>query len=457
VLTAKAQDLATAKRSDVGKRGSKIAGLICVALGSAIFLWWGLTLQSKARSRMVDFRVIYFNVKVLLNNKDPYNTINGEQLARDEGDKPSVSPIPATSEITCVYPPSALLVNAPLGLMSLVPAQRLWVVLNSGGLILSGLLLWEIAADFAPILAGALIGFLLANSAGLLFQGNVAGIVVSLCVIGTWCFFRERYIPLAIVCLAISLAIKPHDAGFIWLCLLMHRMHRMRAVYALLLTAFLGIISVAWVAHVAPGWRGELKANLVAVSVRGGGNDPGPSSGSSTIVNSDINLQTIIAVIKDDPAFYDPVTYLLCAVLLILWATSTWRVDMNGFRFWAALAFLSAFTMLPVYHRHHDAKLLMLSVPACALVWSWDRRWGAAGVVVTALAIAATADLPRVILTLAENSISFSTSTLSGKLVTILLARPAPLSISVMAIFYLIVYWRGTDTRTLRDSDGRTI
>jgi hypothetical protein len=130
---------------------------------------------------------------------------------------------------------------------------------------------------------------------------------------------------------------------------------------------------------------------------------------------------------------------------------------MNRFRFWTALAFLSALTMLPVYHRHHDAKLLMLSVPACALVWSWDRRWGAAGILVTALAIAATADLPRVILTLAENSISFSTSSLSGKLVTILLARPAPLSISVMAIFYLTVYWRGTDTRTLPEPDGKTI
>ena len=56
--------------------------------------------------------------------------------------------------------------------------MRLAMTLNGGGLIVSGLLLWNIAADFAPLLSGMLIGFLLANSEGLLFQGNVAGIVV---------------------------------------------------------------------------------------------------------------------------------------------------------------------------------------------------------------------------------------------------------------------------------------
>ena len=456
MLTAPIRDLAAAKQSDGSTRARKLTGLISVALGSIVFLWWGLTLQSHATSRMVDFRVIYYNVKVLLDHRDPYNALNGEQLAMDDGDKPRVNPIRLPSEITLVYPPSALLVNAPLGFLGHIPAQRMWLVLNGGGLILSGFLLWEIAADFAPILAGILIGFLVANSAGLLFQGNVAGIAVSLCMIATWCFFRERYIPFAIVCLAVSLAIKPHDAGFIWLCFLVHPKNRLRAAYAFLFTAALLLISVIWVAHVAPSWRGEMKANLISVSARGGGNDPGPASGSSTIVNSDINLQTIIAVIKDDPAFYDPVTYLICAVPLILWAISTWRSEMSPFRFWIALAFLSALTMLPVYHRHHDAKLLMLAVPACALIWTRGRRLGLVGIVVTSMAIAATADLPRVILTLAESSISFSTSTALEKLLTILLARPAPLSISLMALFYLYVYWCGMDVEALTDSSGKS-
>ena len=128
---------------------------------------------------------------------------------------------------------------------------------------------------------------------------------------------------------------------------------------------------------------------------------------------------------------------------------------MTPYRFWVALAFLSALTMLPVYHRSHDAKLLMLAVPACALVWSASRRLGIACTLVTSLAIATIADLPRVILTVAESSISFSSATISGKLATILLARPATLAILLMAVFYLWLYWRGTGAETFPDSAGR--
>ena len=289
----------------------------------------------------------------------------------------------------------------------------------------------------------------------MLFQGNVAGIVVSLCVIATWCFFRERYVPLAIVCMAVSLAIKPHDSGFVWLYLLFIQRYRKPALQVLLVTAMLILISALWVTHVAPGWPGELKANLISVSARGTGNDPGPASGSNTVANADVNLQAIFSVIKDEPAFYNPASYLVCAGLLLLWVIPTLRFRMTPYRFWVALAFLSALTMLPVYHRSHDAKLLMLAVPACALVWSASRRLGIACALVTSLAIATIADLPRVILTVAESSISFSSATISGKLATILLARPATLAILLMAVFYLWLYWRGTGAETFPDSAGR--
>lgn len=436
---------------------NRVAGLLCVALGSAILLWWGLTLQFHASSSMVDFRVMYYNAKILLNHKDPYKTINGEQLAREEGDKPRVDPIPDVSEITCVYPPSALLVSAPIALLSRAPAKLVWAALNGGGIILSGFLVWELAASSAPLFAGILIGFLLANSAGLLFQGNVAGIVVSLCVVATWCFYRERYIPMATIFLAVSIAIKPHDSGMILLLLLAHPRQRHRAVAALLLTAVLVGIGIVWVSQVAPGWRSELTSNLVSVSARGTGNDPGPASGSRTIINSDVNLQTIVAVLKDEPAFYNPVSYVFCLSLMVLWIIPAWRVPMTPFRFWIAAAFMSALTLLPVYHRHHDAKLLLLAVPGCALVWSSSNtRLRLAIAVVTASAIAATADLPRVILTIAESPISLSTATITGKFMTILLARPAPFSISLMAIFYLYLFWRDAKENDMLAHPGTT-
>jgi hypothetical protein len=393
---------------------------------------------------MLDFRTMYYNVRVLLNHQDPYNTLNGEQIAMDEGEKPRVNPVPVPSEITCVYPPSALLMNLPLGYLRWGPAHRVWMALNGGGLILSGFLLWNIVADFAPLLSGILIGFLLANSEGLLFQGNVAGIVVSLCIVATWCFVKDRFIVLAVLCMAASLAIKPHDSGFIWLCLLVSgAKYRKRALQVLLVTGVLVACSALWVSRVAPGWTGELKANLAAVTSRGAGNDPGPSSGSNTIANSDINLQSVFAVMKDEPRFYDRMSYAVCGILLIVWGIAARREPMTPLRFWIAIAFLSALTMLPVYHRHHDAKLLMLAIPACAMVWVVDRLTGIAAVAVTSLAIVMISDVPRAILTRIEYGVPFSIATVSGKLKMILLARPAPLAILMMSVFYLWLFWRG--------------
>lgn len=422
---------------------NRAAGLVCVIVGSIAFLWWGIALEVRASSGMVDFRAIYYNVRVLLNDSDPYNTVNGTQIAIDEGDKPKVYPIPIPSEITCVYPPSALLVNLLLGFLHWSSARVVWLMLNGAGLVLSGLLLWNIGADYAPLATGLLIGFSLANSASLLLQGNVAGIVVSLCIISVWCFFRNRFAPVAIVCLALSLAIKPHDSGLVWLCLLFGGLaNRKRALQVAIVDVALILSSVLWVSSVAPAWASELKANLAAVSARGAGNDPGPSSASNVIENSDINLQTVVAVFKDEPRFYNLVSYAICTGLLLIWLTIRFRSPMTPLRLWVSLGFFAALSLLPVYHRHHDGKLLMLAIPACAMIWSRRRVAGAVGLLITGLALIAIADVPRVILTKLEEPIVFSAATLSGKLIIILMARPAPLSILAMAVFYLWVYWQ---------------
>lgn len=392
---------------------------------------------------MVDFRVIYYNVRVLVSHHDPYNALEGTQIAMTEGDKPLKYPVPLPNEITCVYPPSALLVNLPIALFRWRTAQIIWMILNGAGLILAAYLMWERGAVNAPLLAGILAGFLLANSEGLLFQGNVAGVVVSLCVIAAWCFLQQRFVLLGVICLALSLAIKPHDSGLVWMCfLLAGATHRKRAIQTLAVTAVIMLVAVFWVEQVSPSWTQELRANLAAVSARGSGNDPGPASLSNTIANSDINIQSVVAVVRDEPGFYNAVSYAFCAVLLLLWAFIFLRSSITNSRIWLALAFISALSMLPVYHRHHDAKLLMLSIPACTIIWSRRRLAGTIGVLVTALAFISNADVPRAILTALESATVFSTETVAGKLKIILLARPAPLALLAMAIFYLWACWR---------------
>jgi len=71
------------------------------------------------------------------------------------------------------------------------------------------------------VVCGALIGFFLANCELLIVLGNMAGVAIGLCVVAVWCFLRERYVAAGIFCLAISLAIKPHDSGLVWLYFLL--------------------------------------------------------------------------------------------------------------------------------------------------------------------------------------------------------------------------------------------
>ena len=422
---------------------ARFMGLACVCLGSAVLLLWGSLIEHRASSSMVDFKAFFFNTRVLLQGRDPYNAMEGTQMAESEGVKPKENRILLPNEITFLYPPSALLICAPLAFLSWGTAHIAWMLLNGGSLILAGFLMWELGADYAPLLTGILIGLFLANSESLLFQGNISGIVVGLCLVGSWCFLRNRFALFGVLCLAASMAIKPHDSGLVWLFFLVAGgIYRKRAMQAMLVTAIVGIASVIWVGTVSPNWTHELRSNLAATTARGAANDPGPTSGTTTIVNQGINLQTVFAVFWDEPVFYTFASLLLCGAMLLLWCVMAWRSPITQARSWIALAFLSALSMLPVYHRHHDGKLLMLAVPGCALLFSRHRTAGILGVVITAIALATNADIPVAILTNLEAGHAFSTATFSGKMTMILLARPGALAVLAMAIFYLWCYWK---------------
>jgi len=64
-----------------------------------------------------------------------------------------------------------------------------------------------------------------------------------------------------------QLGIKPHDAGLVWLYfLLAGGIYLKRALQTLLVTAVLGLVTIAWVTPIAPHWMQELHSNLLAVS-----------------------------------------------------------------------------------------------------------------------------------------------------------------------------------------------
>ena len=75
---------------------------------------------------------------------------------------------------------------------------------------------------------------------------------------------------------SLSLAVKPHVAGLVWLYLLLaDRNLRKRALQTLAVTAVISLPMVLWVSHIAPQWNAELHADLQTFGVHGGLGDPG--------------------------------------------------------------------------------------------------------------------------------------------------------------------------------------
>jgi hypothetical protein len=85
-------------------------------------------------------------------------------------------------------------------------------------------------------------------------------------------------------------------------------------------------------------------------------------------------------------------------LLLIVWAFVTLRSRPSPRRTWLALAAIAALTMLPVYHRAQDTKLLLLTVPACAMLWAEGGRIGRLALLVTSAGFVLTGDLPWVVI-----------------------------------------------------------
>jgi hypothetical protein len=337
-----------------------------------------------------------------------------------------------------------LIFIAPFAMLPWGPAHVLWMILTAASLVFAGFLIWNLGANGSPRISGALICFILANSEVLFATGNPAGIAISLCAVAVWCFFRNRFVWAGILCLAASLAIKPHDVGLVWLYfLLTGGICRKRALQSLVLVAVLMVPACLWVSSVAPHWIGELHSNLLAASVPGGVNDPGPANPIyKSCPAMIIDLQSTISSFRDDPRIYNSISYLVCGALLLIWSFRTLRTPFSLRRAWIALAAVVPLTLVVIYHRPYDAKLLLLTVPACCLLWveGGPIRWVV--MAVSTAGIVFTSDIPLIISMVLAKDMRVSTPGLSGQTLTDLLMRPTPLILLAMGIFYLWIYMR---------------
>lgn len=430
---------------------ARLDGMYFLLLGSVVFILLGLAFENVAKVPMQDFGVVYDPARCLIRQCDPYN--ESEVLRAYEAEKdygPLVTANKHHAETRYIYFPTAFLVTVPFAMLPWGSAHILWMILTLGCLVFASFLIWDLGAIYAPIVSGVLIGFLLANSEVIVVLCNPAGIAIGLCVVAVWCFFRERFIPVGILCLAASLALKPQDAGLVWLYfLLAGGVYRKRALQTLLTVVVLCLPAVLWVWHVSPHWMQEWHSNVLAYSTHGGNDDTSLAALRIHGRAGVISLQAVVNAFSDNPLIYNLVAYLACRALLLAWAVRTLRSRFSLPGTWLALASIAALSMLFVRHHPYDTKLLLLTVPACAMLWAEGGLIGWLALLFNITGFILTGDLPWAIVSGFINSHHLSTTALSNQILTDFQVFSIPLILLAMSIFYLWIYMRRAPERGL--------
>jgi hypothetical protein len=362
---------------------ARLDGLRLLLLGSLTFLLLGVAFENATPGPMTDFKGLYYPAKTLLGDHSPYNESDVERIYRSDGIDHS-SDTSFVREITTrfVYLPTSLPFTIFFSMLPWGPSHLLWMALSIAVLILAAFLVYNSGVNYDPVISGCLCGLVLAGGELIVITGNPAGIAISL----------------GIVCFALSLAIKPHDTGLVWLYfILAGGVNRKRAWQTLLVTVFLCLPAVIWVWHIDPHWIQEMHSTLTEYSVRGGMNDPGPSSKGGHGLDMIVDMQVMFSFFRDDPRFYNTASYLISALLASVWAVVTLRCRPSPARTWLALAAVSALTMLPFYHRQLDTVLLLLTIPACAMLWAEGGLIGRLALLVTTAGLILSGFLPWII------------------------------------------------------------
>ncbi len=421
--------------------------LLLLFLSASISIAWAWSIQGSSQAGLADFRAIYYGARCVLQQRDPYRADDFQSVYRDSGGTLPADPALALrfnrAVPICVNLPTALLLLVPLALMPWHLAHGLWFILEAASLVIAAYLAVDLAGKDAPRVSLLFACFLLANCEIVLSQGNLAAIVVSACVAAVWCVQKGTWGKVGILLLALALTLKPHDAGPIWLCLvLLPGLGRRSAIKSLVLAVMFGLLSLVWIGQAAPSWLPELSSNLLLTSARGDLNDPGPASLTGWSPGMIIDLQSVLSYFRDDRAFYNLVSYLICGSLLMVWLIATIRARGLQRHGHLALAVVIPLLLLITYHRVHDAKLLLLTIPAFAVLWAEGGLVKWLAFLIHGLTFLLCGDITLSLLLVVESKLHLAFTGWTGTMLKVLLERPIPLALLAMAIFYLVVYVR---------------
>ncbi len=330
-----------------------------------------------------DFVPVYTGARCLLDGCDPYDTTQLEQQFFQGGGLRGE--LPSWQIDVPVYPPSTFLVLSPLALLQFPFARLVWFLLNGCLFVIAAGLVHSICPSSHRWLATVLVSFILVTAAILLVLAQPAVLAIALLAIGSYLFLRGRLLGLGAGLLMLSLAVKPQIGGFIVLYFLAQRIYWRYAAVALAGAAAILLCAGLILGHHprSAGWASTLRANLSATLSPGGSADPRPANHQAV---GDENLQTLSSIFFADARRFNAVAYAVFLALLAAGILAARKTNAGLERHFLVLGALSVLTLMPVYHRFYDTRLLLLSIPAVVIVFGKRRLLGALIAVLTVLA-----------------------------------------------------------------------
>ncbi len=425
---------------------------ICVLGSLSIATLWGCSLQQI--SGPIDYEAVYYAARCLHQGSDPYQPAN---LSKTYGRSGDLTPsqlkeqIPAHKAITiCINLPTSLLLMMPLSSLPWGVAYCIWFSLEVASITAAAFLVLDLAGG-GSWFAVMMVCLFAVNCAIFVAIGNLAIIVLGATTGAVWCFAKRRLEWLGICLLALALVLKPQDAGFIWLFLLLGRpVMQKGALKAMGLVLAIGVISVVWISKRAPNWAPEMKSNIALTTTPGDINDPGPHSMATKGPVMIISLQSVVSFFRDDPTVYKSVSYAICGTLILVWGFAMIRFRELYSLSMISLAVVVPLSLLIAYHRNHDGKLLLLILPGCIQLWREGGWQGRLAGIITGTLFVLTGDLTILEIFQFEGNVHVTSKGLLGTTITLLLDRPITLWLLITAIFYLVVY-----LMRLRDEMGK--
>jgi hypothetical protein len=311
-----------------------------------------------------DYAPVYAGTRCVVHGTDPYKTVDAQaQLDIAGADK---HPFAGTywARHSLVYPPLTYYVMAPMALLDYPLSCKVWFALLGAALIAGA----AAAIRLSPLPARTFVlcgvSAILWGSGVLVRLGQISALVIGLVAISSMLFLARRHLLGASCLFFLAAALKPQLVIPLLLYFCLPKKTRKFALSTLVVFAAafglsgLLLASRPQTAH----WPADLAEQLHSSATV----SAAPVDKLETGV---VNLQALTALFSANPKIYEALSTVVIAALVVVLAVGLRRLGANPIRDWLAVAAVSILTLVLVYHRSYDMRMVMLTLPALALLW----------------------------------------------------------------------------------------